>query len=243
MRAHAYPGFSRSVEVVPPPSHAVRGFGRWVAESLTPTSEVLNIGAGRNLSGALGPVRRKAGRIVGVDPDESIWANDHLDERHQATLEEFALDHAGEFDVALAVYVLEHVADPQAFTAACARTLRPGGLFFALTVHKYQYFGLTTWATTRLHINDWLLSRLKPEDVVADYHFPTEYRMNSPAQCSRHLRQNGFRAAEFRMYDKQDLYAWYLPDALKPLAPAWSTLAYKLNSPWLMGTLSFRATL
>ena len=45
------------------------------------------------------------------------------------------------------------------------------------------------------------------------------------------------------MYDKQDLYAWYLPDALKPLAPAWSTLAYRLNSPWLMGTLSFRATL
>ncbi len=147
-----------------------------------------------------------------MDPDESIWANDHLDERHQATLEEFALDHAGEFDVALAVYVLEHVADPQAFTAACARTLRPGGLFFALTVHKYQYFGLTTWATTRLHINDWLLLHLKPEDVVADYHFPTEYRMNSPAQCSRHLRQNGFRAAEFRMYDKQDLYAWYLPE-------------------------------
>ena len=27
----------------------------------------------------------------------------------------------------------------------------------------------------------------------------------------------------------------------KPLAPAWSTLAYRLNSPWLMGTLSFRA--
>ena len=44
------------------------------------------------------------------------------------------------------------------------------------------------------------------------------------------------------MYDKQDLYAWYLPNSLKPLAPAWSTLAYKLNSPWLMGTLSFRAT-
>ena len=241
MRTDVRSGFSRSIEVVPPPSHAVRGFARWVAESLTPTSEVLNIGAGRNLSGALDPVRRKAGRVVGVDPDESIWENEHLDERHQASLEEFAPHHAGEFDVALGVFVLEHVANPKVFTAACAQILRPGGVFFALTVHKYQYFGLTTWATTRLHLNDWLLLHLKPQEVVAGYHFPTEYRMNSPAQCSRHLREGGFHAAEFRMYDKQDLYAWYLPDPLKPLAPAWSRLAYRLNSPWLMGTLSFRA--
>ena len=241
MGTDAHSGFSRSIQVVPPPSHAVRSLGRWVAQSLTSSSQVLNIGAGSNLSGALDPVRRKAGRVVGVDPDASIWENEHLDERHQASLEEFAPDHAGEFDVAVAVFVLEHVADPEAFTAACARTLRPGGLFFALTVHKYQYFGLTTWATTRLHVNDWLLRHLKPQDVVAGYHFPTEYRMNSPAQCSRHLQRSGFGAVEFRMYDKQDLYAWYLPDRLKPLAPAWTTLAYKLNSPWLMGTLSFRA--
>jgi len=241
MRTDTRSGFRQSIEVVPPPGHAVRGLGRWVAESLTPTSQVLNIGAGCNLSGALGPVRRNAGRVVGVDPDESIWENEYLDERHQATLEEFAPEHEGAFDVAVAVFVLEHVADPQAFTAACAQILRPGGLFFALTVHKYQYFGLTTWATTRLGVSDWLLGRLKPDDVVSNYHFPTEYRMNSPAQCSRHLRRSGFRAAEFRMYDKQDLYAWYLPDALKPLAPAWSNFAYRLNSPWLMGSLSLRA--
>ena len=113
MRTDARSGFRRSIEVVPPPGHAVRGFGRWVAQSLTPTSQVLNIGAGCNLSGALEPVRRKAGRVVGVDPDASIWENDHLDERHQASLEEFAPDHEGEFDVALAVFVLEHVADPR----------------------------------------------------------------------------------------------------------------------------------
>jgi hypothetical protein len=119
--------------------------------------------------------------------------------------------------------------------------LRPGGAFFALTVHKYQYFGLTTWVTTRLHVNEWLLRQLKTEEVVAAYHFPTEYRMNSPAQCSRHLASAGFRSAEFRLFDKPDLYAWYLPEPLKPLAPAWSRLAYRVGSPRMMGTLGVRA--
>ena len=43
------------------------------------------------------------------------------------------------------------------------------------------------------------------------------------------------------MFDKPELYAWYLPKPLKPLAPAWSRMAYKVNSPLLMGSLSFRA--
>ena len=236
-------GFDEVVAVVPPPRYAVRGFARWVAQSTPDRADVLNIGAGRNLSGALIPVRRRARRLVGVDPDAAIWQNPHLDERHEATLEEFAVKHDGEFDVALCVFVLEHVADPQAFSRACARVLRPGGVLFALTVNKYQYFGLATWATTRLHVNEPLLRRLKGEAVVDSYHFPTEYRMNSPAQCSRHLQQAGFRSVEYRMFDKPDLYAWYLPEPLKPLAPAWSRAAYRLNTPWMMGSLSFRAVL
>ena len=234
-------GFTQVVDVVPAPDHAVKDFARWTAESVRPGADVLNIGAGCNLSGALAPVRRAAGRLVGVDPDPSIWRNRQLDERHQASLEEFAAEHPAEFDVALAVFVLEHVADPVAFTAACARTLRPGGVMFALTVHKWQYFGLTTWATTRLHVTEPLLRRLKGEEVVRRYHFPTEYRLNSPGQCGRHLSRAGFRSAEFRMFDKPELYAWYLPGVLKPVAPAWSRLAYRVGSPWLMGSLSFRA--
>ena len=233
--------FTTTVEVVAPPDHAVRWFARWVAESVTPSSDVVNIGAGRNLSGGLRPVRRKATHLVGIDPDESIWHNRGVDERYQASVQEFAADHEGEFDVALSVFVLEHVADPPSFTAACARMLRPGGVLFGLTVHKYQYFGLATWATTRLGLADVLLERLKGREVMSGYHFPTEYRMNSPRQVARHLRAAGFRSAEFRMFDKPDLYAWYLPGPLKPLAPAWTRMAYRVGSPHLMGHLSFRA--
>jgi len=241
-----HPGFTHVVRVVPEPEKAVGTFASWVAESVTGTSEVLNIGAGRNLSGGLRPLRRRGAHLVGIDPDDAIWSNRGLDERYQATVEEFADDHPAEFDVALSVFVLEHVAHPTSFTAACARVLRPGGLLFGLTVHKYQYFGLTTWATSRLGLTDRLLERLKGHEVMSGHdhhHFTTEYRMNSPGQISRHLRDAGFSSAEFRMFDKPELYSWYLPTRLKPFASAWSRVAYTVNSPWMMGHLTFRAEL
>ena len=233
--------FSSVVEATPPPAHAVRWFARWAASSMGPDSSVLNIGAGRNLSGQLRPVRRHAGHLTGIDPDPSIWENPGLDEREQLSLEQYAPQHVQEFDVALSVFVLEHVADPRRFTTACATVLRPGGVLFGLTVHKYHYFGLSTWATTRLHVADRLLVKLKGRDVVDRYHFPTEYRMNTTGRISRLLADAGFTSVEFRMFDKPDLYAWYLPESLKPVAPAWTRMVYGLHAPQLMGTLSFRA--
>jgi len=233
--------FSSVVEATPPPAHAVRWFARWVGRSVDSDSSVLNIGAGRNLSGQLRPVSTRAGRLTGIDPDPSIWDNSELDDREQVSLERFAPHHVGQFDVALSVFVLEHVADPWRFTTACATVLRPGGVLFGLTVHKYHYFGLSTWATTRLHVADQLLLRLKGREVVDRYHFPTEYRMNTTRRISRLLADAGFTSVEFRMFDKPDLYAWYLPEALKPAAPAWTRMVYGLNAPQLMGTLSFRA--
>lgn len=233
--------FSSVVEATPPPAHAVRWFARWAAGSVDSDSAVLNIGAGRNLSGQLRPVRRRAGHLTGIDPDPSIWDNPELDEREQVSLERYAPQHVGEFDLALSVFVLEHVADPWRFTTACASVLRPGGVLFGLTVHKYHYFGLSTWATTRLHVADRLLVRLKGREVVDRYHFPTEYRMNTTGRISRLLADAGFTSVEFRMFDKPDLYAWYLPERLKPAAPAWTRMVYGLNAPHLMGTLSFRA--
>src|SRR5688500_14734092 len=100
---------STSVTVVPPPKDTVAGFAQWVAGSCASGMRTLNIGAGKNLSGGLRPVMRRMTYMVGVDPDPSIHDNPSLHERHQMSLEAFAADHEGEFDVALAVYVLEHV--------------------------------------------------------------------------------------------------------------------------------------
>lgn len=165
-----------------------------------------------------------------------------LDERHQCTLEQFPPGHRGEFDAAFSVFVLEHVTDPDGFTAACATVLRPGGQLFGLTVNKWHYFGLSTWATTRLGVSEWLLPKVRPGSLVEQYHFPTVYRMNTIRSVSGLLARSGFTEVEFRMWDLPAMYAPYLPARLDRLADAWSTWAYRLDRPRWMGHLTFRAT-
>jgi len=230
-----------TVCVVPPPRNTVRHFARWVAESCDTGTPVLNVGAGANVSGPLQPVFRRSPYLVGVDPDGAIEQNASLAERHRMHLEEFAEDHEGKFDVVFSVYVLEHITDPASFAAACARVLRPGGEWFGLTLNVRQYFGAATWAASRLNAADWLLHRLKGDDLVHDHHFPTVYRFNSVSAIRRHCAGAGFDRLDVRAYDATRRYQWYLPPALQWFPPAWTRMAYAVGSPSLMGHLSFRA--
>lgn len=230
-----------TVQVVEAPHRSVRAFLRWVAESCDPGSRVLDVGAGANRSGALTPLTRKAVHLVGVDPDPAIERNGHLQERHRTSLERFAEDHPAEFDAAFAVYVVEHVADPEAFMAACSRVLKPGGAFYALTPNVRQYFGATTWALSRLGLSDWVLERLKGHEEVHDHHFPAQYRLNSMRTLRRHLEAAGFSEVEFRCYDDTARYGWYLPAGLRWVAPVYTRFAYGVGRGCLMGHLSLRA--
>ena len=44
--------------------------------------------------------------------------------------------HGETFDMVLAMEVVEHVADVQAFVTACARTVKPGGLLVMATINR-----------------------------------------------------------------------------------------------------------
>lgn len=221
----------------------MRHFARWVADSTPAGAAVLNVGGGCNASGDFPLIRRRAGSLIAVDPSAQVAGNRDADERYQQTLEDFALEHADRFDVAFAVFVMEHVADPAAFTRAAARVLKPGGAFMALTLNQWHYFGLATWGTSRLGLNEWLLRRVRDPAQVDEYHFRTEYRINSTRSVSRHLERAGFSRVEFRMWDQPRAYEPYLPERLTGLATAWSHTAYRLRSPQLMGHLTFKAVL
>jgi SAM-dependent methyltransferase len=231
------------VRAIPPPPGAVASFARWVAEECPPDARVLNIGAGRNLSGSLSPVGRRAGMLVGVDPDPSISDNTTLDESHCQSMEDYAATGPEPFDLAFSVFVLEHVHDPTAFTHACSRVLRPGGVLMGMTVNMWHYFGLATWAATRAGVADRLLPHLRPRDQVDHYHFATEYRLNTIRAMMRHLENGGFDAVEFRCWDLPSMYEPYLPMPVRGVAGLYNKAVYRLGSPHLMGHITFRATM
>ena len=230
------------VRAIPSPPGAVASFARWVAEECPQDARVLNIGAGCNLSGSLSPIRRHAEVLVGVDPDPSISGNTTLDERHCQTLEEYAGTGPEPFDLAFSVFVLEHVHDPTAFTRACARVLRPGGVLMGMTVNMWHYFGLATWAATRAGVADRLLPHLRPRSQVDRYHFATEYRLNTIRAMMRHLENSGFDAVEFRCWDLPSMYEPYLPGPVRGVAGLYNKAVYRIGSPHLMGHITFRAT-
>ncbi len=231
------------VRAMPSPAEAVPSFARWVAKECPPDARVLNIGAGCNLSGSLSPVRRRAGVIVGVDPDPAISDNTTLDERHCQSLEDYAATGPEPFDLAFSVFVLEHVHDPKAFTDACSRVLRPGGVLMGMTVNMWHYFGLATWAATRVGVADRLLPHLRPRDLVEHYHFATEYRLNTIRAMMRHLENGGFDAVEFRCWDLPSMYEPYLPAPVRGVAGLYNKAVYRIGSPHLMGHITFRATM
>ncbi len=101
----------------------------------------LDIGCGGGILSE--PVTRLGADLVSVDPSQTNIevarihaAASGLAIDYRATTAE-ALAEAGEtFDVILNMEVVEHVADVEAYIAACAAMVRPGGLMVASTINR-----------------------------------------------------------------------------------------------------------
>jgi 2-polyprenyl-3-methyl-5-hydroxy-6-metoxy-1,4-benzoquinol methylase len=133
---------------------------RWLAEIASPGDSLLEIGSGDGDDHYFSLIRPLVGRIVGVDPDPHGAGHAGLDEWHQTGIESFAtnLDRGGAlFDIALAVYVVEHVAEPAGFFGAAQSCVRPGGSLFVVTPNLWHYFGAAARVSMELGVADRLL--------------------------------------------------------------------------------------
>ena len=105
-------------------------------------SNVLDIGCG---GGLLTEAMAKEGaRVTGIDMGEMPLqiAKLHLHESNldiryeRSTAEDYALQHAGQFDVVTCLEMLEHVPDPSSVIKACHTLLKPGGQLFLSTINR-----------------------------------------------------------------------------------------------------------
>jgi len=119
-------------------------FARAPFESL----RLLDIGCGGGLLSE--PMARLGATVVGVDPSEKNIKTARIHAAEQELVIDYRvgtaedLERAGErFDIVLNMEVIEHVADPAAFTRICAAMLKPGGLMFVATLNRtLKSFGL-----------------------------------------------------------------------------------------------------
>lgn len=103
---------------------------------------LLDVGCGGGLVAE--PMRRLGADVVAIDAAERnvktaiVHSRDHgleIDYR-TATVEALIGDRETPFDIVLNLEVVEHVADPQAFLAASAALVAPGGLMVVATINR-----------------------------------------------------------------------------------------------------------
>ena len=217
-------------------------FPRWITQYCDHTSIVLDVGAGQGRNKTPAMIQQKVARLVGVDPDSAIAQNPYLDERYQASIEDFAKDRGPCFDCLYTMFVLEHITHTHKFLSACRSLLKPGGMLFGVTPNLWHYFGMATRLSATLGIEDWLLEHLIGAQLKASYHFPTAYCLNSIRTIKRTLAQTGFREVEFRCFDPPDRFEYVFPRQLRWFPRFYSRLAYTLRLPHIMGLIMFRAT-
>ncbi len=213
---------------------------RWIDTTHPGRVAVLDVGGGGGFYDFPGAIRGRARRMVGVDPDPGVLSRPWLDEGRQLLVEEYAPIAGERFDVVLCVYVIEHVEAPGPFLEAIRTLLVDGGSCFGVTPTLWHYFGLASAAAAHLGIEEWLLHRLRPAELIEAYHFPVRYRCNTiHALCST-ARDAGFRRVEFRVLEQAGMFETYFPSPLRWAPRLYSRMINSLGRPQLYGTMLFR---
>jgi 2-polyprenyl-6-hydroxyphenyl methylase / 3-demethylubiquinone-9 3-methyltransferase len=104
--------------------------------------KVLDVGCGGGILAEA--MAARGAQVTGIDLGEKSLrvAQLHLLQSkaavvyEEASAEQFAEHHAGEFDVVTCMEMLEHVPQPSSAVAACARLARPGGEVFFSTINR-----------------------------------------------------------------------------------------------------------
>ncbi|MEZ5830074.1 MAG: bifunctional 2-polyprenyl-6-hydroxyphenol methylase/3-demethylubiquinol 3-O-methyltransferase UbiG [Dongiaceae bacterium] len=121
---------------------ATRHFGR-EAGGEAPLAELTfcEIGCGGGL--LTEPMRRLGAEVTGVDPSarnigiaRSHAESSGLKVTYLQCAAEDMVDRRETFDIVLAMEVVEHVANVDAFIASCAQLVNPGGLMFFATLNR-----------------------------------------------------------------------------------------------------------
>jgi 2-polyprenyl-6-hydroxyphenyl methylase/3-demethylubiquinone-9 3-methyltransferase len=102
---------------------------------------ILDIGCGAGV--LCEPLARLGATVVGIEPGSGNidTARRHAEDAglsidYRCTTAEALADSGEQFDIVLAMEVVEHVADAHAFLSRCAQLVKPGGLMILSTINR-----------------------------------------------------------------------------------------------------------
>jgi len=199
---------------------------------LGPRPSVLDIGCGHGLDGEPALQRslaERAGIYIGIEPDPSVAAAEWFTRVHRCPLEDAPLEPAS-IDVALAVFVIEHVRSPKPLFRKIFDVLVEGGVFWAFTIDARHGFALASLLAQGLRVKQWCIDRARDAGVRRDADvYRTYYRANTPCAIRRYSA--GFRSVRVMNLHQTGQFDAYLPRWAHPCSHGLDRLAALLRLP------------
>lgn len=189
----------------------------------TSEQRILDVGCGADLPRALRGLEERAPTWDGLDPSEEVLAHPHLAQRYQGCLEEVDLP-ADYYELAFAYNVLEHVAHPASFTRKLHETLRPGGVFWALTPHANHPFCMLSRGIELAGFKKAAADASEKREgrrFVNDY--PAYYRLNRGSAARKHFAAAGFSSLAIHLFPCRQ-WDQYFPGPLRLFPRAYDAL-------------------
>lgn len=178
---------------------ADEAFFAWIADSLGPTADILEIGAGSG-RGHAHRLHTTSRTVTGIDIDPAVLTNPSLTQALLADFRSMPFPDAS-FDAVVANNVVEHLDDPRALVVAAVRVLRRGGSLFLKTPNLDHYVGLASRLTPYAFHVSFNRKRGRPDGET----HPTRYRMNTVRAVRLCARSAGL-AAEIRTFEGRPDY-------------------------------------
>ncbi len=192
----------------------------------------MDIGCGNGIEGSTELSRSLADHCrtcIGIEPDTEVAPPPIYSAVHRCVLEEAPL-RSESVDVAFSYMVLEHLQDPRVFFDRIFSILRPGGVFWTVTVDSRHWFASVSRLTERLRIKPAYLKLVLGERGQDRYlNYPVHYRVNRPSDFDS-------VAAEFASRSYINLYRpnevdYYFPSGLKRASSALNAAMHALGMP------------
>lgn len=171
-----------------------------ISKSVEPGMTVLDVGCGRGTVSPYPWHKHSNIRLWGIDPDPTAAENPHLESFTLLTDDPNWQIPSGTVDLAVARYVLEHVADPNSFLRNLSRVLKPGGKFLFLTPNRWHPAMIAShWLPYGVKQRILALTkRADPHDV-----FPTCYLLNSAAALKPAAQRCGLEISDLQTREIQ----------------------------------------
>jgi SAM-dependent methyltransferase len=192
----------------------------------------LDIGCGVGIGmrpSATEAVSRCFRTLWGIEPDVNVKQPPVFSHVEHAVFENANLPD-NSFELAYSFMVMEHVADPAKFMSKMYRTLAPGGCYLFLTVNGAHYFSRMANALRATRLDETALRLLVGKQSVEGYHYPTQYRFNTPSQIELVCDAVGFEQPEYVFVERTRRMS-YLRGPLKLLGNHFHRSRLKRKDP------------